>query len=87
MTIMYVEGVITPDGTPWEPVPGPDPWDDLVVVDKEPGLRTMSTLLVRLSLVQALPLLVVLVMRPIVLVSSLSPQQIVIGLTQNGLII
>ena len=47
----------------------------------------MSTLLVRLSLVQVLPLLVVLVMRPIVLVSSLSLQQIVIGLTQNGLII
>ena len=22
------------DGTPWEPVPGPDPWDDLVVADK-----------------------------------------------------
>ena len=34
MTIMYVEGVITPDGTPWEPVPGPDPWDDLVVANK-----------------------------------------------------
>ena len=33
-TIMYVEGVVTPDGTPWEPIPGPDPWDDLVVVDK-----------------------------------------------------
>ena len=34
MTIMYVEGVITPDGTPWEPVPGPDPWDALVVAHK-----------------------------------------------------
>ena len=22
------------EGNPWEPVPGPDPWDDLVVVDK-----------------------------------------------------
>lgn len=34
MTIMYVEGVVTPDGTPWEPIPGPDPWDELVVADK-----------------------------------------------------
>ena len=24
--------VIDQDGNPWEPVPGPDPWDDLVVV-------------------------------------------------------
>jgi len=34
MSVMYVDGVVTPDGTPWEPVPGPDPWDDLVVADK-----------------------------------------------------
>ena len=26
--------VVDQDGNPWEPVPGPDPWDDLVVVDK-----------------------------------------------------
>ena len=29
-TLMYVDGVVTQDGTPWDPVPGPDPWDDLV---------------------------------------------------------
>ena len=26
--------VVDQDGNPWEPVPGPDPWDALVVVDK-----------------------------------------------------
>jgi hypothetical protein len=26
--------VVDSDGQPWDPVPGPDPWDDLVVVDK-----------------------------------------------------
>ena len=26
--------VVDQNGNPWEPVPGPDPWDDLVVVDK-----------------------------------------------------
>ena len=26
--------VVDQEGNPWEPVPGPDPWDDLVVVDK-----------------------------------------------------
>lgn len=26
--------VVDSDGNPWEPVPGPDPWDDVVVVDK-----------------------------------------------------
>jgi len=26
--------VVDKDGNPWEPVPGPDPWDELVVVDK-----------------------------------------------------
>lgn len=26
--------VVDQDGNPWEPVPGPDPWDDLVVADK-----------------------------------------------------
>jgi hypothetical protein len=26
--------VIDSDGRPWEPVPGPDPWDELAVVDK-----------------------------------------------------
>jgi hypothetical protein len=26
--------VVDQDGNPWEPVPGPDPWDELVVVDK-----------------------------------------------------
>ena len=26
--------VVDSDGNPWEPVPGPDPWDALVVVDK-----------------------------------------------------
>ena len=26
--------VVDSDGNPWEPVPGPDPWDELVVVDK-----------------------------------------------------
>ena len=29
-TIMYVDAFVTPDGIPWEPVPGPDPWDELV---------------------------------------------------------
>ena len=24
--------VVDQDGNPWEPVPGPDPWDDLAVV-------------------------------------------------------
>ena len=26
--------VLDTDGNPWEPVPGPDPWDELVVADK-----------------------------------------------------
>ena len=26
--------VVDSDGNPWEPVPGPDPWDDLVVSDR-----------------------------------------------------
>lgn len=26
--------VVDSDGNPWEPVPGPDPWDELAVVDK-----------------------------------------------------
>ena len=26
--------VVDSEGNPWEPVPGPDPWDDLVVADK-----------------------------------------------------
>ena len=26
--------VVDSDGNPWEPVPGPDPWDELVVADK-----------------------------------------------------
>ena len=26
--------VLDSDGNPWEPVPGPDPWDDLVVAQK-----------------------------------------------------
>ena len=25
--------VVDQDGNPWEPVPGPDPWDDLVVTN------------------------------------------------------
>ena len=45
--------VVDQDGNPWEPVPGPDPWDALVVVDKATGLTVMSTLLVRLSLVSS----------------------------------
>ena len=46
--------VVDSDGKPWEPVPGPDPFDDRTccnVHQKQPGLRAMSTLLVRLSLV------------------------------------
>ena len=26
--------VVDSDGNPWEPVPGPDPWDELVIADK-----------------------------------------------------
>ena len=26
--------VVDQDGNPWEPVPGPDPWDELVVAEK-----------------------------------------------------
>ena len=28
--IVYLDGVVDYDNNPWEPVPGPDPWDDLV---------------------------------------------------------
>jgi hypothetical protein len=31
---VHVVEVVDSDGNPWEPVPGPDPWDALVVVDK-----------------------------------------------------
>ena len=31
---VHVVEVVDSDGNPWEPVPGPDPWDELVVVDK-----------------------------------------------------
>ena len=36
MYVKYVDivEVVDQDGNPWEPVPGPDPWDDLVVADK-----------------------------------------------------
>ena len=33
-TIMYVNAVVDYNNQPWEPVPGPDPFDELVVVDK-----------------------------------------------------
>ena len=29
--IVNVVEVVDQDGNPWEPVPGPDPWDDLSV--------------------------------------------------------
>ena len=31
---VHVVEVIDQDGNPWEPAPGPDPWDELVVVEK-----------------------------------------------------
>jgi len=31
---VHVVEVVDSDGNPWEPVPGPDPWDELVVYDK-----------------------------------------------------
>ena len=36
MYVKYVDivEVVDQDGNPWEPVPGPDPWDDLVVENK-----------------------------------------------------
>ena len=36
MYVKYVDivEVVDQDGNPWEPVPGPDPWDELVVAQK-----------------------------------------------------
>ena len=31
---VHIVEVVDSDGNPWEPTPEPDPWDDLVVVDK-----------------------------------------------------
>ena len=34
MKIVNIVEVVDSDGNPWEPVPGPDPWDELVWVNK-----------------------------------------------------
>ena len=34
VTIKEIVEVVDQEGNPWEPVPGPDPWDDLVWVNK-----------------------------------------------------
>ena len=34
MKRVHIVEVVDSDGNPWEPVPGPDPWDELVVVSK-----------------------------------------------------
>ena len=34
LKVVNVVEVIDQDGQPWEPVPGPDPWDELVVAEK-----------------------------------------------------
>ena len=34
LKIVNVVEVVDQDGNPWEPAPGPDPWDELVIVDK-----------------------------------------------------
>ena len=73
--------VVDSDGQPWEPVPGPDPFDELVVVQETTWSDSNVYAVGETILVPVLPSLVVLVMRPIVLVFSISLQQIVIGTT------
>ena len=45
MYVKYVDivEVVDQDGNPWEPVPGPDPWDELVK-DKAPEITTNAPL-------------------------------------------
>ena len=85
---VHIVEMVDADGQPWEPVPGPDPFDELVVVQEttwsESNVYAVGE---TISGTSATFTLVVLVMRPIVLVFSISLQQIVIGLTQHGLII
>ena len=60
---------------------------NLLLYKKQPGLRAMSTLIGETISGTSATFTGGLVMRPIVLVFSISLQQIVIGLTQHGLII
>ena len=34
LKIVEIVEVVDQEGNPWEPAPGPDPWDDLVVVQR-----------------------------------------------------
>ena len=80
--------VVDSDGNPWEPVPGPDPWDDLVVaIPATWSENNVYAVGETISGTSATFTLVVLVMRPIVLVFNLSLPQILTGLTHHGLII
>ena len=77
--------VVDSDGNPWEPVPGPDPFDELVVVQQTTWSEDNVYAVGETISGTSAPSLVVLVMRPIVLVFSFILQQRMVGLTQNGL--